>query len=79
MQAELAAAGYASITAEDVIQSTRSRSPREAAISQCHGGLVRAAIDEVDVHYLAGVSDGVAVAPEAGVGSKLALSAHSTP
>jgi len=45
VQADLAAAGFASITAEDVIQSTRSGSPREAAISQCHGGLVRAAID----------------------------------
>lgn len=45
MQADLAAAGFVSISAEDVIQSTRSRSPREAAISQCHGGLVRAAID----------------------------------
>ena len=45
VQADLAAAGFASITTEDVIQSTRSGSPREAAISQCHGGLVRAAID----------------------------------
>jgi len=45
VQADLAAAGFASITAEDVIQSTHTRSPREAAVSQCHGGLVRAAID----------------------------------
>jgi hypothetical protein len=45
VQADLAASGFASITAEDVIQSTRAGSPREAAISQCHGGLVRAAID----------------------------------
>src|SRR4051812_40737039 len=45
VQADLAAAGFASITVEDVVQSTYSRSPREAAISQCHGGLVRAAID----------------------------------
>ena len=37
--------GPASITAEDVIQSTHTRSPPEAAVSQCHGGLVRAAID----------------------------------
>jgi SAM-dependent methyltransferase len=45
VQADLAAPGFSSITAEDVIQSTYSGSPREAAISQCHGGLVRAAID----------------------------------
>ena len=45
VQANLAAAGLASITAEDVIQSAHSGSPREAAISQCHGGIVRAAID----------------------------------
>lgn len=45
VRADLAVAGFASITAEDVIQSTYAGSPREAAISQCHGGLVRAAID----------------------------------
>jgi len=45
VQADLAAAGFTSITAEDVIRSAHSGSPREAAISQCHGGLVRAAID----------------------------------
>lgn len=45
VQADLAAAGFELIIAEDVIQSTHSGSPREAAISQCHGGLVRAAID----------------------------------
>jgi SAM-dependent methyltransferase len=45
VHADLAAAGFASITSEDVIESTHSRSPREAAISQCHGGLVRSAID----------------------------------
>jgi SAM-dependent methyltransferase len=45
VQADLAAAGFELITAEDVIQSAHSGSPREAAISQCHGGIVRAAID----------------------------------
>jgi len=45
VRADLAAAGFASISAEDVIQLTHSRSAAEAAVSQCHGGLVRAAID----------------------------------
>lgn len=44
-EANLAAAGFASITAEEVVQSTHYRSPREAAVGQCHGGLVRSAID----------------------------------
>ncbi len=45
VQADLAAAGFGSISAEDVVQPTHAGSPREAAFSQCHGGLVRAAID----------------------------------
>ena len=45
VQADLAAVGFVSTTAEDVIQATHAGSPREAAISQCHGGIIRAAID----------------------------------
>jgi SAM-dependent methyltransferase len=45
VQADLKAAGFGATTSEDVIRSTHSASPRDAAVSQCHGGLVRAAID----------------------------------
>jgi SAM-dependent methyltransferase len=69
VQADLAAPGFASITTEDVIQSTRSRSPREAAISQCHGGLVRAAIDAQMPDRLDEITEAAAAAIAARFGS----------
>jgi hypothetical protein len=69
VQADLAAPGFASITAEDLIQSTRSRSPREAAISQCHGGLVRAAIDAQMPDRLDEITEAAAAAIAARFGS----------
>ena len=69
MRADLAAAGFASITAEDVIQLTHSRSPREAAVSQCHGGLVRAAIDALMPDRLDEITEAAAAAIAARFGS----------
>ena len=45
IKAELSTAGFASITAEEVTKPIHSGSAREAAISMCHGGLIRAAIE----------------------------------
>jgi ubiquinone/menaquinone biosynthesis C-methylase UbiE len=45
VQAELVTAGFRSVAAEDVTKYTHSASPREAAVSMCHGGLIRAAIE----------------------------------
>jgi SAM-dependent methyltransferase len=69
VQADLATAGFASITAEDVIQSSHSQSPREAAVSQCHGGLVRAAIDAQMPHRLDEITDAATRAIAARFGS----------
>jgi hypothetical protein len=70
VQADLAGAGFASIIAEDVIQSTRSASPREAAISQCHGGTVRAAIDAQMPDRLDEITEAATAAIAARFGSK---------
>jgi SAM-dependent methyltransferase len=43
--AELSAAGFASIIAEQVTKLTHSSSGRDAAVSMCHGGMLRAAIE----------------------------------
>ena len=69
VQADLAAAGFTSITAEDVIRSAHSGSPREAAISQCHGGLVRAAIDAQMPDRLDEITEAAAAAIAARFGS----------
>jgi hypothetical protein len=41
---ELSAAGFAKVGVEKVTKLLRASSAREAAVSLCHGGLVRAAI-----------------------------------
>jgi SAM-dependent methyltransferase len=43
--AELSAAGFASITAKEVTKLTHSSSARDAALTMCHGGMLRAAIE----------------------------------
>jgi len=45
VEADLSAAGFRSIMAEPLLKISRFRSAREAAISSCHGGLLRAQID----------------------------------
>jgi SAM-dependent methyltransferase len=44
-KAELATAGLGSIIAENVVKTSHFQSPRDAAISSCHGGLLRAQIE----------------------------------
>jgi len=43
--AELAAAGFANVAVEEVTKPLHASSAREAAVSMCHGGMVRAAIE----------------------------------
>jgi ubiquinone/menaquinone biosynthesis C-methylase UbiE len=52
VSADLAAAGFASISAEKVSKRTVSASPRDAALANCHGGLLRAHIDKLAPHRL---------------------------
>ncbi len=46
VSAHLTAAGFASVRAEKVSKKAFSASAREAAIANCHGGLLRAQIDK---------------------------------
>jgi SAM-dependent methyltransferase len=46
VQVELAAAGFASIVAEELVKVSHFSSAREAAVSSCHGGLLRAQIEQ---------------------------------
>ena len=46
VSADLTAAGFASVTVEKLIERSHSKSAREAAIANCHGGLVRAHIEK---------------------------------
>jgi len=62
VQAELSTAGFASITAEDLTKSAHSASAREAAVSMCHGGLVRAAIESQMPERLGEITDVAAAA-----------------
>src|ERR1043166_1812420 len=45
--ADLAAAGFASVGAEKVSKTTFSASAREAAIANCHGGVLRAQVGQL--------------------------------
>ena len=45
MRAELTAARFAKVSVEEVAKLLRANSAREAAVSMCHGGMVRAAIE----------------------------------
>jgi len=57
VRADLAAAGFASVTAEKVTKHAQVASAREAAIAHCHGGLLRAAIDKVAPQRLDEITD----------------------
>jgi len=75
VSADLAAAGFAFVRAEKVSKITLSASAREAAIANCHGGMLRAQIDKlapgrldeitgaVEAAFLARFGDGPIDAP----------------
>jgi len=60
--AELSGAGYISVTAEKITKQTRAPSAREAAIANCHGGIMRAKIDEFAPGRLMDITDSVEAA-----------------
>jgi ubiquinone/menaquinone biosynthesis C-methylase UbiE len=62
VSAELAAAGFAFIRAEKVSKTTHSASAREAAVANCHGGLLRAQIDKFAPGRLDEITDAVEAA-----------------
>lgn len=45
VRADLTVAGFAAVTAERLVERSRSNSAREASIANCHGGLIRAYIE----------------------------------
>jgi SAM-dependent methyltransferase len=69
--AELTGAGFISVTAEKVSKRTRSGSAREAAIANCHGGLLRAQIAKFAPDRLDEITDAVAAAIAARFGHGL--------
>jgi len=69
VHADLSAAGFGSITDEDVIKLTHSSSARDAAVSMCHGGLVRAAIEAQAPGRLDEITDAATTAIAAHFGS----------
>jgi len=47
IRSDLTAAGFISVRAETVSKETRSPSARDAAVANCHGGMLRAQIDKL--------------------------------
>jgi ubiquinone/menaquinone biosynthesis C-methylase UbiE len=62
VKADLSAAGFVSVGAEKVSTRTRSASAREAAIANCHGGMLRAQIDKLAPGRLDEITEAVEVA-----------------
>jgi ubiquinone/menaquinone biosynthesis C-methylase UbiE len=62
VSAELTAAGFASVSAEKVSKQTLSASAREAAMANCHGGLLRAQIDKFAPGRLDEITDALEAA-----------------
>jgi ubiquinone/menaquinone biosynthesis C-methylase UbiE len=62
VKADLAAAGFVSVSAENVSKRTRSASAREAAVANCHGGMLRAQIDKLAPGRLDDITDAVEAA-----------------
>jgi SAM-dependent methyltransferase len=60
--ADLAAAAFPSVTAAKVSKTTVSASAREAAVANCHGGMLRAQIDKLAPDRLAEITDAVEAA-----------------
>jgi SAM-dependent methyltransferase len=69
VRAELGTAGFHSIVAEEVVKVSRSNSARDAAITMCHGGLVRAAIEAQAPHRLSEITEAAAAAIAARFGN----------
>jgi ubiquinone/menaquinone biosynthesis C-methylase UbiE len=61
VKSDLAAAGFVSVGVENVSKRTRSASAREAAIANCHGGMLRAQIDKLAPGRLEEITDAVEV------------------
>lgn len=62
VRAELAEAGFAAVTAERLVERSRSNSAREAGIASCHGGLIRAYIEAHAPDRLNEITDKAAAA-----------------
>jgi ubiquinone/menaquinone biosynthesis C-methylase UbiE len=60
--ADLAAAGFASVQAVKVSKNSFSASAREAAVANCHGGMLRAQIDKLAPDRLDEITDAVEAA-----------------
>jgi ubiquinone/menaquinone biosynthesis C-methylase UbiE len=69
VKSDLAAAGFVSVGVENVSKRTRSASAREAAIANCHGGMLRAQIDKLASGRLEEITDAVEVALAARFGN----------
>jgi ubiquinone/menaquinone biosynthesis C-methylase UbiE len=69
VQAELSASGFASVTAGKLAERSHSSSAREAAIANCHGGLLRAHIEKHAPERLDEITDAVAAAIAARFGN----------
>ena len=62
IRGDLTAAGFASVSVETVSKKTRAPSAREAAIANCHGGMLRAHIDKLAPGRLDEITDAVETA-----------------
>jgi ubiquinone/menaquinone biosynthesis C-methylase UbiE len=62
VRADLTAAGFATVSAEKISKTTSSASAGEAALANCHGGLLRAQIDKLAPGRLGEITDAVAAA-----------------
>jgi SAM-dependent methyltransferase len=57
VKAELTGAGFGQVVAENVVKSSHFNSARDAAISSCHGGLLRAQIERHAPERLEEITD----------------------
>jgi SAM-dependent methyltransferase len=69
VRTDLSAAGFVYIAVEEVAKVLRSSSAREAAVSLCHGGMVRAAIEAQMPDRLNEITDAATAAIAAHFGS----------
>jgi len=69
VRTDLSAAGFAKVGVEKVTKLLRASSAREAAVSLCHGGLVRAAVEAQMPNRLDEITEAAATAITARFGS----------
>jgi len=69
IRGDLAAAGFVSTSVESVSKKTRSPSARDAAIANCHGGMLRVQIDKLAPGRLDEITGAVETALAARFGS----------